>query len=99
VIIEIGIIDAKPGQGDALEAGLKKARAVISQAEGYRGSTFHRCIENPDRCVIYIKWDSVDAHMKGFREGPLFPQWRAHFGDLMGGPPSVQHYNVFAGDE
>ena len=98
MIVEIGIIEAKPGQGDALQAGLTKAREVISQAAGYRGSTFHRCIEHPDRCVIYIRWDSVDAHMKGFREGPLFPQWRAHFGELMGGPPSVAHYEVFAGE-
>jgi heme-degrading monooxygenase HmoA len=98
VIVEIGIIDAKEGQGDALEAGLKAAREVMKKADGYRGSAFQRCIENPDRCVIYIKWDSVDAHMKGFREGPLFPQWRAHFADLMGGPPNVQHYNVFADD-
>lgn len=98
MIVEIGIIEAKEGQGDALEAGLKKAREVISQAEGYRGSTFHRCIEHPDRCVISIQWDSVEAHMKGFREGPLFPQWRANFADLMAGPPNVAHYNVFAGN-
>jgi len=98
VIVEIGIVEAKAGQGDQLEAGLKKAREVISQADGYQGSAFHRCIENPDRCILYIKWDSVDAHMKGFREGPLFPQWRAHFADLMAGPPQVAHYEVFAGD-
>ena len=98
MIVEIGIITAQEGKGAELEAGLKKARDVISQAEGYRGSTFHRCIEHPDRCVIYIQWDSVDAHMKGFRDGPLFPQWRSHFGHLMGGPPDVAHYNVFASD-
>jgi heme-degrading monooxygenase HmoA len=98
MIVEIGIITAQEGKGDELEAGLKKARAVISQAEGYRGSTFQRCIEHSDRCVIYIQWDSVDAHMKGFRDGPLFPQWRSHFGHLMAGPPDVAHYNIFAGD-
>ena len=97
MIVEIGIIDAKPGQGDALEAGLKKAREVISQADGYRGSTFHRCIENPDRCVIRIEWDSVDAHMKDFREGPLFPQWRSHFGQFIDGAPDVSHFEVIAG--
>jgi heme-degrading monooxygenase HmoA len=97
VIIEIGIIEAQAGKGDQLQAGLEKARAVISRADGYRSSRFHRCIENPDRCVIYIEWDSVEAHMVGFRNGPLFPQWRSHFADLMAGPPQVAHYTVFAG--
>lgn len=98
MILELGIIEAKPGQGDALEAGLIKARAFISQAEGYRGSTFYRCIETPDRCVITIQWDSVAHHMEGFRNGPLFPQWRAQFAEFMGGPPSVAHYTAFAGE-
>jgi len=98
MIVEIGIITAQEGKGAELQAGLEKARGVISQADGYRGSTFHRCIEHVDRCVIYIKWDSVEHHMKGFRDGPLFPQWRAHFGHLMAGAPDVAHYTVFAGD-
>lgn len=98
MIVELGIIDAKPGQGADLEAGLRKAREVISQADGYLGSRFHRGIENPDRCVIYIEWSSVAHHMEGFRNGPLFPQWRAHFADLMAGPPNVAHFDVFAGD-
>ena len=98
MIVEIGIITAQAGQGDQMEAGLTKARGVISQAEGYRGSFFQRGIESPERFVIYIRWDSVEAHMKGFREGPLFPEWRSHFGHLMAGPPDVQHFTVFAGD-
>jgi len=67
MIVEIGIITAQEGKGAALEAGLTKAREVISRADG-------------------------------FRDGPLFPQWRGHFGHLMAGRPDVAHYNVFAGD-
>jgi heme-degrading monooxygenase HmoA len=98
MIVEIGIITAQPGRGAEIEAGLTAARKVMQQAEGYRGSAFQRCIEQPDRCVIYIRWDSVDHHMKTFREGPLFPQWRSHFAHLMAGAPDVAHYTVFADD-
>jgi heme-degrading monooxygenase HmoA len=97
VVVEIGIIKARPGEGDAMQAGLTRARDVISQADGYRGSTFLRGVEDPDRFTIYISWDSVAHHMDGFRNGPLFPQWRAHFGHLMDGPPDVQHFEAFAG--
>ena len=97
MIVELAIIKAKSGQGDAMQKGLTAARDVISQAEGYRSSRFQRGIEDPERFILYIEWDSVALHMEGFRNGPLFPQWRAHFGELMGGPPDVQHYEVFAG--
>jgi heme-degrading monooxygenase HmoA len=97
MVVEVAILEAVPGQGDAMEAGLAAARAVISQAAGYRSSLFHRGIENRDRFVLYITWDSVADHEEGFRKGPLFPQWRAHFGNLMKGTPDVSHFTVFAG--
>lgn len=97
MIVELAIIRAKEGQADAMRQGFQAARAVISQAEGYRGSTFHQGIEDPQRFVLLIEWDSVEAHMKGFREGPLFPQWRSHFGQYIDGAPDVSHFEVFAG--
>lgn len=80
-----------------MREGLRAARNVIAQAEGYRGSTFHRGIEDPHRFVLRIEWDGVEAHMKGFREGPLFAQWRSHWGQHMDGAPDVGHFEVIAG--
>ncbi|HEY3081192.1 MAG TPA: antibiotic biosynthesis monooxygenase family protein [Chloroflexota bacterium] len=97
MIVEVAIIRAKPGQGEAMQQGLAAAREVISRSEGYRGSRFQRGIEDPERFILYIEWDSVADHMEGFRNGPLFPQWRSHFGHLIDGTPDVQHYRVFAG--
>jgi heme-degrading monooxygenase HmoA len=97
MIVEIAIIRAKAGQADAMCRGFQAARAVIAQADGYRGSTFHQGIEDPQRFVLRIEWDSVDQHMKGFREGPLFPQWRSHFGEYIDGTPDVGHFEVIAG--
>jgi heme-degrading monooxygenase HmoA len=96
MIVEIAIIQAEAGHGDAMETGLTRARDVISQSPGYRDSTFHRGIEDRDRFVLYITWDSVADHENGFRKGPLFPQWRSHFGHLMKPGPDVSHFTVFA---
>jgi heme-degrading monooxygenase HmoA len=96
MVIEVAILQALPGQGDAMEAGLRTARAVISRATGYRDSTFHRGVEDRDLFVLYITWDSVEAHEVGFRGGPLFPEWRSHFGHVLTPKPDVAHYTVFA---
>lgn len=97
MVVEIAILEAKPGEADQMREGLSKARAVISRSPGYRDSAFHQSIEKPERFILYIKWDSVADHTEGFRKGPLFPEWRAHWGQYLGGTPDVLHYEVFAG--
>jgi heme-degrading monooxygenase HmoA len=97
MIVELVILRARDGTADQMRAGLQAARAVISQAQGYRGSTFQQGIEDPHRFALRIEWDSVEAHTEGFRGGPLFPQWRSHWAEYMEGTPDVQHFQVFAG--
>jgi heme-degrading monooxygenase HmoA len=99
MIIEVAILEAKPGTADAMRDGLQRARAVIAQARGYRGSTFHQAIERPERFVLRIAWDSVADHTEGFRQGPRFPAWRAHWAEYLAGSPDVLHYEVIAGGD
>jgi heme-degrading monooxygenase HmoA len=98
MIIEIVNLEAKAGQADSMREGLRQARGVISQSPGYLGSAFHQSIERPERFVLYIKWETIEAHTEGFRKGPLFPQWRALWAEFMGGAPDVLHYEIFVGD-
>jgi heme-degrading monooxygenase HmoA len=97
MITEIAHLNAKAGQADRLRDGLAAARAVLIRAEGYRGSVFYRGIEQPDSFVLRIEWDTVEAHMRTFREGPLFPEWRSHFVQFVDGAPLVAHHESFAG--
>lgn len=97
MIREIAILRAKEGEADRLREGLRAARDVISRAEGYAGSTFYQGIEDPQRFLLHIEWTSVEAHMKGFREGPLFSEWRSHFGQYLVGPPDMNHFQPIAG--
>jgi hypothetical protein len=43
---------------------------------------------------LQISWASLEDHTVGFREGPLFPQWRAIVGPFFSQPPAVEHFNV-----
>ena len=97
MVVEIAILEAKPGEADNMRKGLEAARKIISQAKGYLDSTFQQSIEDPNRFVLYIKWQTVEDHTTGFRQGPLFPEWRSHWAKYMTGTPNVQHFQVFAG--
>lgn len=98
MIVEVVHLHAKPDEADALEAGLTAARTVISQSPGYLDSTFHRGIEEPDAFLLTIRWTDVAAHMVGFREGPLFAEWRSHFAHHLASPPKMSHFVAFAGN-
>jgi heme-degrading monooxygenase HmoA len=97
MVVEIALLKAKSGQLDALRAGLSSARAVISQAPGYLGSVFYQGVEEPASFILRVEWQTLEAHVPGFRESPLLAEWRSHFYHLLDGTPKVTHYSAFAG--
>ncbi len=95
MILEIADIRIVPGQQAAFEeAILRAANTVASQAAGMLGWQVHRCIESPERLVLQIQWATLEDHTVGFREGPLFAQWRAIIGPFFAGPPLVEHFTL-----
>ena len=67
MVVEIAILKARVGAADQLRDGLRAARPVIARAEGYRGSVFYQGVEHPESFVLQVEWDTVEAHMLGFR--------------------------------
>lgn len=94
MILELATIEIKPGTNIALEAALEKAQAVISQAKGYMGHQFQKCIEQENKYVLLIRWQTLEDHTVGFRESELFKEWRALIGTYFETPPFVQHYEL-----
>ena len=93
-ILELATVDIRQGTNQEFEQALEKAQAVISQSKGYIGHQFHQCIEQENRYVLLIKWETLEDHTKGFRESELFKEWRALIGPYFENPPVVQHYTL-----
>jgi heme-degrading monooxygenase HmoA len=97
MVIEIAVLRAKADTSDKLRDGLRLARAVIVRAPGYRGSEFYQGLEDPRSFILRVEWDTIEAHMRDFRQSPLLAEWRSHFYHLLDGTPAVTHYQVIAG--
>jgi heme-degrading monooxygenase HmoA len=97
MVVELAILKAKAGAAQQLVDALHGARPVLGRAAGYLGSVFYQGIEDPGTVVLRIEWETLEAHTQGFRQGPLFPEWRSHFGHLLAAPPEVTHHLAFAG--
>jgi heme-degrading monooxygenase HmoA len=94
MILEIATIDIKKGTNDEFEQNLEKAQSVISKSKGYISHQFQKCIEQDNRYVLLIRWQTLEDHTKGFRESELFKEWRALIGLFFEAPPMVQHYEM-----
>jgi heme-degrading monooxygenase HmoA len=99
MILELATIDIKPGTNAEFEEKLGLAQAVISRAEGYLGHQFQRCIEQENRYILLIRWETVEAHTVGFRGSDLFREWRALIGPYFESTPVVQHFNLIYNKE
>lgn len=95
--LEIADIRIQPGQQAAFEEAIQRGlTTVAAKAKGMRGFRVHKGIESPERYVLQIEWDTLEDHTVGFRESPLFAQWRAIVGPFFAGPPTVEHFESVA---
>jgi heme-degrading monooxygenase HmoA len=95
VILEIADIHIVPGkQAEFDEAIQRGLTTVASKAQGMMGWKVNRGIESPERYVLQIFWATLEDHTVGFREGPLFAQWRAIVGPFFARPPVVEHFTL-----
>jgi heme-degrading monooxygenase HmoA len=97
MVLEHAVIAVQPGTSESFEASLQEARAVIAGAHGFRSFEAHRCVESPDEYLLLIGWETLDDHVRGFRESEAFTRWRALIGPYFASPPVVVHFDQLDG--
>ena len=100
MVLEIADIRIQPGRNAEFEEAIQRGlRTVASRAQGMLGHKVHKCIETPERYVLQITWNTLEDHTVGFRQGPLFTEWRAIVGPFFAQPPLVEHFTLVAKSE
>ncbi len=96
MILEIAILNLKPGQRDSFEAAFKQAAPIVQAAKGYINHELQHCLETPDRYVLLIRWQTLEDHVTGFRGSAAYQDWRArlhHFYESF----LVEHFEMVQG--
>lgn len=92
MILEVAILDVKPGQGEEFERTFAQASSIIASMSGYISHELQRCIETDHRYLLLVRWQRIEDHTAGFRQSPQYQDWKAllhHFYDPF---PTVEHY-------
>ncbi len=92
MILEVAILDVKPGQEANFESAFDQAQEIISSMPGYLSHQLQHCIENSSRYLLLVNWETLEDHTVGFRGSDQYQEWRQllhHFYDPF---PVVEHY-------
>ena len=68
MILEVAILDVKPGLEAEFEQAFNKAQQIIASMHGYISHELKACIEQPSRYLLLVNWETLEDHTVGFRE-------------------------------
>jgi heme-degrading monooxygenase HmoA len=97
MILEMAVLHVKPGRAFEFQEAFRTAEPIISGTAGHISHELHRCLEDPDRFLLLVRWQTVEDHTRGFRGSPGYERWKEllhHFYDPF---PEVLHYERAAG--
>lgn len=94
MILEVAILDIKPGQEADFELAFSKAQNIISAMPGYLSHQLQRCIEQSSRYILLVNWQDLESHTRGFRGSVQYQEWKALLHHFYNPFPEVQHYKI-----
>ena len=99
MILEVAVLNVKPGREQNFEDSFESAKTIIMSMQGYVSHQLKKCIESHCRYILLVNWETLEDHTVGFRESEQYQQWRSklhHFYDPF---PVVEHYADITGQE
>ena len=94
MILEVAILNVKPGRGAAFEAAMAAARPLIAASEGFEGLEVRPCIEDSNRYLLLVRWARLEDHTEGFRGSERYQDWKAALHHFYQPFPRVDHYGA-----
>ncbi|SDD43534.1 Heme-degrading monooxygenase HmoA [Paenibacillus sp. UNCCL117] len=92
MILEVAILQIKPGMASEFESSFRKASSIISSMRGYIEHELQKCVETDNKYILLVRWETLKDHTVGFRGSADYQQWKEllhHFYDPF---PEVEHY-------
>ena len=94
MILEVAILDVKEGHQNQFEHDFKIAEKYICSINGYLGHSLKQCLERPNRYILLVDWETLEAHEIGFRNSDAYLDWKRllhHYYDPF---PTVEHFKT-----
>jgi heme-degrading monooxygenase HmoA len=94
MILELAILDVRPGQDAAFDAAFREASSIIAAMPGFRGLELHRCVEAASRYALLVRWERLEDHVVSFRRSAEYGRWRELLHRFYDPFPTVEHFEA-----
>ncbi|WP_298532923.1 antibiotic biosynthesis monooxygenase [uncultured Algibacter sp.] len=92
MILEVATLNIKEGLSAEFENTFKKAELIISSMKGYISHQLKKCIEENDKYILLVNWETIEDHEIGFRQSKKYQEWKALLHHFYEPFPTVEHY-------
>ena len=99
MILEVAILDVKPGEEPAFERDFVIASKYISSIDGYISHSLSRCEEKGSRYILLAHWRNLEAHTQNFRKSSQYLEWKRLLRHYYEPFPVVEHYSTIYQNE
>lgn len=92
MILEVAILNIKQGFSQDFENAFQKAEKIISSMKGYISHQLKKCIEEEDKYILLVNWETIEDHKIGFRKSDEYQEWKSLLHHFYKPFPTVEHY-------
>ena len=85
---------ANPARGETLRSAYAVAAKQLDTAPGCLAYELTQCEEDANSWILRIEWRSTEDHLKGFRQGPHFPEFLAAIREFVPEIAEMRHYRL-----
>ena len=92
MILEHAILNVKEGEASRFEAAVKEALPLIAATKGFIDLEVRPCLKKAGRYLLLVRWETLEAHVEGFRGSDRYQEWRRLLHHFYEPFPLVEHY-------
>ncbi|WP_343329054.1 antibiotic biosynthesis monooxygenase [Polaribacter staleyi] len=92
MVLEVAILNIKEGLSKDFEAAFKQAEKIISTQKGYVSHQLKKCVEQENKFILLVNWETIEDHEDGFRKSNEYQKWKELLHHFYKPFPTVEHY-------
>ncbi|MBL8893985.1 MAG: antibiotic biosynthesis monooxygenase [Rhizobiales bacterium] len=92
MILEHALLTVRSGQESAFETAMRGAVPLIAATPGFIHLSVRPCVEKPNLYLLFVEWETLEAHEVGFRKSDRYREWSRLLHDFYDPFPTVLHF-------
>jgi heme-degrading monooxygenase HmoA len=97
MIVEYIRYKIDPSRTEEFDEAYRRAGKLLDASPNCRHWETARCVDEPDKQIVRIEWDSIEGHLQGFRRSADFKPFLAATQPFFSDIEEMTHYQVTSG--